>query len=212
MAHLVITSGPTRQFLDPVRYLTNASSGRMGAALAAAAIDLGHTVTIVSGPVQVNYPSGAKVHHVITTEEMLEVTRKAFENADGLIGAAAPCDYRPIQVQSQKMSKTGEEVMLRLIETPDIIATLGANKKAHQWVVGFALETEDRRFKAIVKMQRKCCDMMVSNGPMAIDSADNDVEILDHFGNVLEAVQGSKESVAVRILQLVDSNLIQRKE
>ncbi len=79
----------------------------MGAALAAAAIDLGHTVTIVTGPVQVNYPSGAKVHQVITTEEMLEVTRKAFETADGLIGAAAPCDYRPIQVQSQKMSKTG---------------------------------------------------------------------------------------------------------
>ncbi len=159
-----------------------------------------------------NYPSGAKVHQVITTEEMLEVTRKAFETADGLIGAAAPCDYRPIQVQSQKMSKTGEEVMLRLIETPDIIATLGANKKSNQWVVGFALETEDRRFKAIVKMQRKCCDMMVSNGPMAIDSADNDVEILDQFGNVLEAVQGSKENVAVRILQLVESNLIQSKE
>ncbi len=77
------------------------------------------------------------------------------------------------------------------------------------WV---ALETEDRRFKAIVKMQRKCCDMMVSNGPMAIDSADNDVEILDQFGNVLEAVQGSKENVAVRILQLVESNLIQSKK
>jgi phosphopantothenoylcysteine decarboxylase / phosphopantothenate---cysteine ligase len=211
MAHIVITSGPTRQFLDPVRYLTNASSGRMGAALAEAALDLGHTVTIVSGPVQVSYPSAAKVHHVITTDEMLEATRKAFETADGLIGAAAPCDYRPMHVQSQKMSKTGEEVMLRLIETPDIIATLGASKKANQWVVGFALETEDRRFKAIVKMQRKCCDMMISNGPMAIDSADNDVEILDQLGIVLEAVQGSKELVAKRILRLVDSKLIQLK-
>jgi phosphopantothenoylcysteine decarboxylase / phosphopantothenate---cysteine ligase len=211
MAHIVITSGPTRQFLDPVRYLTNASSGRMGAALAQAALDLGHIVTIVSGPVQVEYPVGARVLPVITTEEMLEATRAAFETADGLIGAAAPCDYRPIQIQSQKMSKIGQEVMLRLVETPDIVATLGASKRSDQWVVGFALETEDQRFKAIVKMQRKCCDMMVSNGPKAIDSTDNDVEVLDHEGNVLEAVQGSKESVATRILLLVQANLIQLK-
>lgn len=211
MAHIVITSGPTRQFLDPVRYLTNASSGRMGAALAQAALDLGHAVTIVSGPVMVDYPAAAKVLQVITTEEMLEATRAAFNTADGLIGAAAPCDYRPIQIQSQKMSKTGREVMLQLIETSDIVATLGAAKRNDQWVVGFALETEDRRFKAIAKMQRKCCDMMVSNGPLAIDSTDNDVEVLDRQGNVLDAVRGSKESVAARILQLVESNLIQSK-
>ena len=211
MAHIVITSGPTRQFLDPVRYLTNASSGRMGAALAQAALDLGHAVTIVSGPVQIVYPSAAKVLYVVTTEEMLEATRAAFDTANGLIGAAAPCDYRPIQIQSQKMSKTGQEVMLRLVETPDIVATLGAAKRNDQWVVGFALETDDRRFKAIAKMQRKCCDMMVSNGPMAIDSTDNEVEVLDHQATVLDAVQGSKEFVATRIMQLVESNLIQMK-
>ncbi len=183
----------------------------MGAALAQAALDLGHAVTIVSGPVMVDYPAAAKVLQVITTEEMLEATRAAFNTADGLIGAAAPCDYRPIQIQSQKMSKTGREVMLQLIETSDIVATLGAAKRNDQWVVGFALETEDRRFKAIAKMQRKCCDMMVSNGPLAIDSTDNDVEVLDRQGNVLDAVRGSKESVAARILQLVESNLIQSK-
>ena len=126
MAKIVITSGPTRQYLDPVRYLTNASSGRMGAALAGAAIANGHQVTIISGPVQVEYPKDAHVIQVITTDDMLQATRIAFENADGLIGAAAPCDYMPTHVQPEKMSKTGRDVMLQLIETPDIVATLGA--------------------------------------------------------------------------------------
>ena len=94
MARILITSGPTRQYLDPVRYLTNASSGRMGAALAAAAIDLGHAVTIVSGAVEINYPPAAQVIDVVSTEEMLAASRDAFEHCDGLIGAAAPCDRR----------------------------------------------------------------------------------------------------------------------
>src|SRR5690349_25054315 len=99
MARILITSGPTRQYLDPVRYLTNASSGRMGAALAAAALELGHKVTIVSGPVEVPYPAGAEVINVVSTEEMLAAAREAFERSDGLIGAAAPCDYRPERVE-----------------------------------------------------------------------------------------------------------------
>ena len=208
MAKIVITSGPTRQYLDPVRYLTNASSGRMGAALAAAAIAQGHQVTVVSGPVQVDYPSGATVVSVITTDEMLRATREAFENADGLIGAAAPCDYMPTQVMTEKMSKTGHEVMLRLVETADIVATLGAAKRKNQWVVGFALETEDRRFRAIVKMQRKCCDLMVSNGPNAIDSLDNEVEVLDPAGNILVNIGGTKEHVATGIMEVVKAKLL----
>lgn len=208
MAKIVITSGPTRQYLDPVRYLTNASSGRMGAALAAAAVEQGHQVTIVSGPVQVEYPKEALVVPVITTDDMLQATRQAFENADGLIGAAAPCDYMPTHVQSEKMSKTGRDVMLQLIETPDIVATLGSAKRPHQWVVGFALETEDRRFRAIAKMQRKCCDLMVSNGPSAIDSSDNEVEVLDPSGVVLATILGTKEKVAVGILDIIHTRLI----
>lgn len=180
----------------------------MGAALAESAIEFGHSVTIVSGPVQVNYPWAAKVVSVVTTEEMLAATAEAFARADGLIGAAAPCDYRPLHVQAEKMSKTGDDVMLRLVETPDIVATLGAAKRSNQWVVGFALETEDRRFRAIAKMQRKCCDMMVSNGPTAIDSLDNEVEILDRSGTVLASVVGTKEHVASRILELIQRQLI----
>jgi len=210
MTHIVITSGPTRQYLDPVRYLTNASSGRMGAALATEAIALGHRVTIISGPVSVEYPSAATVIHVVTTQEMLAATAMAFESADGLIGAAAPCDYMPQHVQPQKMSKTGEEVTLRLIETPDVIATLAAAKRSDQWVVGFALETEDRRFRAIVKMQRKSCDLMVSNGPAAIDSLDNDIELIERSGIVLAHITGSKEIVAKGILKHIQDRLITR--
>jgi len=210
MTHIVITSGPTRQYLDPVRYLTNASSGRMGAALATEAIALGHRVTIISGPVNVEYPSAATVVPVITTQEMLVATAMAFESADGLIGAAAPCDYMPQHVQPQKMSKTGEEVTLRLIETPDVIATLAAAKRSDQWVVGFALETEDRRFRAIVKMQKKSCDLMVSNGPAAIDSLDNDIELIERSGTVLAHITGSKEIVAKGILKHIQDRLITR--
>ena len=104
MARIVITSGPTRQYLDPVRYLTNGSSGRMGAALVQATLDLGHEVTVISGPVSISYPSAAKIVNVVSTQEMLEATHSAFQAADGLIGAAAPSDYMPRQVEKHKFT------------------------------------------------------------------------------------------------------------
>lgn len=210
MAHILITSGPTRQYLDPVRYLTNASSGRMGKALAEAALELGHYVTIVSGPVEVAYPPAANVAPVVSTEEMLDVARRIFATCDGLIGAAAPCDYRPQRIAENKISKTGEPLLLELIETPDIVATL-AFEKTHQWVVGFALETEDRRLRALAKLERKRCDLVVSNGPEAMNAVDNSVEIIAHSGEVIEALAGSKEDVARGILRVVQSRLIARK-
>ncbi|MEL7338677.1 MAG: phosphopantothenoylcysteine decarboxylase, partial [Planctomycetota bacterium] len=126
MAKILITSGPTRQYLDPVRYLTNASSGRMGVALAQSALALGHQVLVISGPVHVTYPSDAVVVSVRTTQEMLLAAREHFRSCDGAIGAAAPCDYQPRVVSEQKLSKTGEGIQLHLIETPDVIATLGS--------------------------------------------------------------------------------------
>src|SRR5438105_8700246 len=148
MARILITSGPTRQYLDAVRYLTNASSGRMGKALAEAALALGHEVTIVSGPVDVTYPAAASVVSVISTEEMLAECQRIFPQCDGLIAAAAPCDYRPLRVQPGKIHKTGAGLDLHLEETPDIIAAL-AESKRRQWFVGLALDTEDQRFRAI---------------------------------------------------------------
>lgn len=210
MARILITSGPTRQYLDPVRYLTNASSGRMGAALAKAAIALGHEVVVVSGPVSVSYPNEVKVIWVETTDQMLETCQREFEHCDGCIGAAAPCDYRPVHVAVQKLAKTGEPLVLHLIETPDVIATLGQEKRPDQWVVGFALETEDRRFRAIVKLEKKHCDLMISNGPDAINSDMNSVELLDSQGTVLAEIHGPKETVARQLMEEIDSRLIKQ--
>ena len=211
MARILITSGPTRQYLDPVRYLTNASSGRMGQALAESALALGHEVTIVSGPVEVTYPAAAEVVPVVSTEEMLDAARARFGSCDGLIGVAAPCDYRPVKVEPQKIAKTGEPLVLHLIETPDIVATLGAEKQADQWVVGFALETEDQRFRATVKLEKKSCDLMVLNGPEAMNSPENSVEVLDRSGHVVGVYSGSKSEVAAGILALIHERLIARE-
>ncbi len=208
---LLITSGPTRQYLDPVRYLTNASSGKMGSALATSALDAGHQVTIVTGPVNVEYPAGASVINVLTTQDMLATVQNLFPSHDGLIGAAAPCDYMPQAIRTEKISKDGQPFHLQLIETPDVVASVAASKRADQWVVGFALETEDRRFRAIVKMQKKCCDMMVSNGPGAIDSDHNSIEILAADGTTLAHVEGTKQRVADSILHWIQSHLIDRK-
>ncbi|MCP4941376.1 MAG: phosphopantothenoylcysteine decarboxylase [Planctomycetaceae bacterium] len=204
----MITSGPTRQYLDPVRYITNASSGRMGVALAEAALELGHQVTVISGPVVVDYPEAATVVPVVTTDEMLQAAKSKFRECDGVIGAAAPCDYMPYTVRAQKISKTGQPLMIELIETPDVVASLGQCKRDDQWVVGFALETEDQRFRAIVKLERKHCDLMVSNGPSAIDAATNEVELLDPTGDVLASIQGTKAHVAKQLLAEIDARLI----
>jgi phosphopantothenoylcysteine decarboxylase/phosphopantothenate--cysteine ligase len=208
MAHVLITSGPTRQYLDPVRYLTNASSGRMGRDLAVAARRRDHTVTVISGPVTVEYPGDVDVVSVVSTEEMMAAARDIFPGCDGLIGAAAPCDYRPVRVASQKIAKTGEPLALHLIETPDIVATLGAEKRSDQWVVGFALETDDRHFRAITKLEKKRCDLIVLNGPAAMDALDNEVEILNRDGEVIAKFAGSKAHVAEQILATIDSRLV----
>ncbi|MEE2938060.1 MAG: phosphopantothenoylcysteine decarboxylase [Planctomycetota bacterium] len=208
MARLLITSGPTRQYLDPVRYLTNASSGRMGAALAAAAIEAGHQVVVISGPVSIDYPEEAELIPVVTTDEMLTAAVETFRHCDGMIGAAAPCDYMPCLVQTQKISKTGKPMTIELIETADVVATLGQSKREDQWVVGFALESEDQHFRAIVKLERKHCDLMVSNGPSAIDADRNEIELLDANGDILAKMEGPKEEVARGILQQIDQRLI----
>lgn len=207
MARILITSGPTRQYIDPVRYLTNASSGRMGAALAAAALEFGHEVTIVSGPVDVAYPAKARVVPVVSTEDMMAAARQVFVASDGLIGAAAPCDYRPERVEQHKIAKTGQPLMLQLQETDDVVATLAAVKEA-RWVVGFALETDDHRLRALAKLERKRCDLMVSNGVEAMNSLENRVEILDPAGAVLREASGSKEVVAREILAVIQQRLI----
>ncbi len=180
----------------------------MGAALAAAAIEAGHQVVVISGPVSIDYPGEAELIPVVTTDEMLAAAVKTFQHCDGMIGAAAPCDYMPRLVQTQKISKTGKPLTIELIETADVVATLGQSKRDDQWVVGFALESEDQHFRAIVKLERKHCDLMVSNGPSAIDADRNEIELLDSSGEILAKMEGPKAEVARGILQQIDQRLI----
>jgi phosphopantothenoylcysteine decarboxylase / phosphopantothenate---cysteine ligase len=207
MARILITSGPTRQYLDPVRYLTNASSGRMGSALAAAALAAGHRVTIVTGPVEVAYPAQAEVFPVVSTEEMLDACRQVFPECDGLIAAAAPCDYRPRSVARQKIRKTGSPLEIQLLETPDVVSALAA-VKTHQWLVAFALETEDSRMRALQKLERKSCDLIVVNGPETIHAPTARVEILDSAGAVIASFSGPKEDVSRGIISTIERRLI----
>jgi phosphopantothenoylcysteine decarboxylase / phosphopantothenate---cysteine ligase len=209
MSRILITSGPTRQYLDPVRYFSNASSGRMGAALASAAIEAGHDVVVVSGPVEVEYPQKAEVISVVSTEEMLSACLQLFPACDGLIAVAAPCDYSPQTVAKHKIRKTGESLNLKLIETPDIVAGLAAVKKA-QWMVAFALETEDSHIRAMQKLERKDCDLIVVNGPQAVHALNTQVEILDASGQVAGTFTGSKQEVGKHIFRLIEKRLIQR--
>ncbi|MBQ2821629.1 MAG: phosphopantothenoylcysteine decarboxylase [Thermoguttaceae bacterium] len=209
MAKILLTSGPTRQYIDPVRFISNASSGRMGAALAAAALERGHEVTIISGPVEIAYPAGAEVVSVVTTDEMLKAAQERFPDFDGVIGVAAPCDYRPDTVAKQKISKTGDKLTLSFVETPDVIANLGASKTEKQWVVGFALETNDVRLRALRKMVAKKCDLLVLNGPSAIDSTENEVEIFVKPGEIIAHLHGSKKELGRQIFELIESRLIQ---
>jgi len=181
----------------------------MGLALAEAALEAGHEVVIVSGPVEVRYPKAARVLPVISTEEMLEACLSVFSECDGLIAAAAPCDYRPKLVSPQKIRKTGGTLDVQFVETTDIVARLGAVKSS-QWMVAFALETEDRRLRAMQKLERKKCDLIVVNGPTAMHAADTKVEVIDAQGEVLGALAGSKLEVAEGILRIIDARLIRR--
>jgi phosphopantothenoylcysteine decarboxylase / phosphopantothenate---cysteine ligase len=209
MSRILITSGPTRQYLDPVRYLTNASSGRMGAALAQAAIQKGHEVVIVSGPVEVPYPAAAEVIPVVTTEDMLEACEKVFPMCDGLIAVAAPCDYRPEVVSRHKIRKTGQGLKLHLVETPDVVARL-AEIQIRQWLVAFALETEDSHIRAVQKLEQKCCDLIVLNSPAAIRSAMTKIEVLDRQGRVLLSAAGDKAEVSREIFRVIQEQLMKQ--
>src|SRR5437879_9835515 len=115
-----------------------------------------------------------------------------------------------MRVDEHKIAKTGPPLVLNLVETPDVMATLGATKRPGQWLVGFALETDDQRFRALTKLERKSCDLIVLNGPAAMDAADNQVQILDRTGATIAELAGSKLSVAEGILGVIQQRLIDR--
>ena len=200
MPRVLITAGPTREYLDDVRYLSNASSGKMGYAIAEAAIAAGWGVVLVTGPVELAVPAGCGVYSVTTTSDMRDACVRVFPECDGVIAAAAVCDYKPVRRVTGKMSKTGGPITIEMIETDDVLAELGTLKTGSQWIVGFALEAQNPRENALQKLRRKNCDWIVLNHPSAIGSEENSVELLAGEGETLGAWSGPKSRVAAELI------------
>jgi len=159
---VVVTAGPTREAIDPVRYITNRSSGKMGYAIATAVARQGATVIVVSGPVSIDAPSGVTVKRVTTAEEMYNATHTLIGDADIFIAAAAVSDYRPAEARAHKMKKDARSMSIELVKCPDILASVAALKNA-PFTVGFAAETENVRDYALGKLRNKKLDMIVAN-------------------------------------------------
>lgn len=205
---ILITAGPTREYLDDVRYLSNASSGRMGYAIVSAVQAAGHQAVLVTGPVALTPPPGCEAHHVETTEELHDVCRELFVNCDGVIATAAVCDYRPRARFPGKLAKTGVSLELELVETADVLADLG-NQKGHRWIVGFALESDEfAHINALRKLKEKNCDAIVLNRPTAIGAVTNQIEIIDRGGVSVARFSGEKTDVARELWQWIADNLL----
>jgi len=171
--NVLISSGPTEEPVDPVRAITNRSSGKMGAALASAALSMGARVTVVSGPARAALPAGAEVVAVRTASEMKAGMEERFGAADICVMAAAVSDYRPVNISAEKLDRSdGGNITLELTPNPDILAGLGAAKLG-QFLVGFSLESGGGLDRAVAKMRRKNCDMMIYNSVRAALGGDS---------------------------------------
>lgn len=205
---VVVTAGGTREPLDPVRYIGNRSSGKMGIAIARAAAQAGAQVTLITGQVSVSLPQDANIHPVsaLTTEEMLAAVQEAFVSADALIMAAAVADYRPVKVAEQKVKKGHNHELrtLELTETVDILRTIAAAKRTDQLVVGFAAETEKLLDHAQEKLASKHADMIVANSVAGATGAfgrdDDQVTILQKGKDPEKWPRLSKTAVAQRLV------------
>ncbi|MDM8266754.1 bifunctional phosphopantothenoylcysteine decarboxylase/phosphopantothenate--cysteine ligase CoaBC [Limosilactobacillus pontis] len=205
---VVVTAGGTREPLDPVRYIGNRSSGKMGIAIARAAAQAGAQVTLITGQVSVSLPQDANIHPVsaLTTEEMLAAVQEAFVSADALIMAAAVADYRPVKVAEQKVKKGHDHELrtLELTETVDILRTIASAKRTDQLVVGFAAETEKLLDHAQEKLASKHADMIVANSVAGVTGAfgrdDDQVTILQKGKDPEKWPRLSKTAVAQRLV------------
>ena len=210
---VMVTAGPSREALDPVRYISNRSSGKMGYAIAQAAQKRGAEVTLLSGPVAIEAPQGVKLVPFTTTQELLDRASELAQEQDLLIQAAAPADYRAKEIAPQKIKKQGGEPMtFTLVENPDVAATLGMAKRSGQVFVGFAAETNDVLAHARDKLARKNLDMIVANDvtrPGAGFDVDTNIVTLITKDGQEALPMMSKAEVAQRIL---DHALALRRE
>lgn len=202
----LITAGPTREFIDPVRFISNPSTGKMGFALAEAALDAGWNVDLVAGPVALEEPDGAILYPVVTAEEMFHQVDALFDACDVLVMTAAVSDFRPVVQHAHKEKKDDASMTIEFERTTDILKTM-TERKAHQTVVGFAAETKDVVTYAKKKLAEKRLDYIVANEVgqagtgFAADS--NEVLIIAANGSSVKLGPSSKHAIAQELIQLV---------
>jgi phosphopantothenoylcysteine decarboxylase/phosphopantothenate--cysteine ligase len=201
---VLITAGPTREYIDPVRYISNDSSGRMGFALAQAARARGHRVTLVHGPVALPAPASVQAVPVVSAADMLRACLSCWGDHDALIMAAAVADYSPARPARAKLKKSASGRVLRLKRTADILATLAQCRRGDQVVIGFAVEDRAPRRNAEQKLRRKRLDAIVLNRPGAIGAERAAIEILVR-GQRWQTVPITRKSrLATRLIRLVE--------
>ncbi len=204
-AKVLVTAGPTREYIDPVRFLSNPSTGQMGYALAQAARLAGAKVTLISGPTDLTVPKGLTCIDVVSAAEMYRETTQAAKTADYIFMTAAVADYRPLRKLNQKMKKQADDLTLRLTRTRDILATLGKRKTAEQLLIGFAAETKAVLVNARSKLERKNLDMIVANHVRpgnAFGTSTNEVTVLYSDGTKKPLPRMTKERLAQKLMAL----------
>ncbi len=201
---ILITAGPTREAIDPVRYLTNRSSGKMGYALAAATLRKGHEVLLISGPTCLDVPDGADFLPVESAAELFDAVQHWIGRMDVAIFAAAVADYRPANVPDQKIKKTGETMTIELVRNPDVLGSTRSEFGFTGTLVGFAAETENLESNARDKLTRKGCDLIVANdvsrNDIGFDSNENEV-LLVYPDRTVTLPKDEKEHLAFHILE-----------
>ncbi len=200
---ILVTAGPTREFFDTVRFISNPSSGKMGCLIAEEAAKSDHDVQLVLGPVGIDPPDGVAVTHVVSARDMYDASATAFETCDAAIFTAAVCDYRPARKLDHKLQKRAQDRHITLVPTQDIAASLGKIKQ-HRITIGFAMEDHDHHAHAEQKLKRKNCDAIVLNGPENVGSDDAVVEIHHADGSWTGPFSGSKRAIAQRIVRMAD--------
>lgn len=204
---ILITSGRTKENIDPVRYLSNNSSGKMGYSLAQAAADLGAEVTLISGPTDLKIPNGLK--NFVSVESALEMYEKVdeyFKNTDIFIACAAVADYRPKKYKKEKIKKSDSDLVIELVRNPDILLEM-SRKKEKQLLVGFAAETNDIRKNALKKLEKKNLDIIVANNASVMGSDENVIEIIRKDRTSVKISQKSKMEMAYDILREITCEL-----
>jgi phosphopantothenoylcysteine decarboxylase/phosphopantothenate--cysteine ligase len=202
---VLVTAGPTREYLDEVRYLSNASSGKMGFACAAAAAKAGHVVTLVTGPVSLPDPKGVRTVRVVSAEEMYRAVMKAYPKAEAAIATAAVGDYRPASRFEGKLKKKAGPLTLKLVRTRDILQEMG-DRKGGRILVGFALEVQDAVRHALLKYEKKNLDYIVLNTPRTFAADTMDCQVYKGGGVVKRFKGAAKNEVARWIISAISGH------